>query len=293
MKQNLLILLSIISFQSFAQSKIMSDTIRLQLNKYNTVFVKAVFNEKDTLNLNFDTGTTELVLTNKTLKKLKSVPNLYDTAYKLKIGNTVYNTKVYDAELAGEETDGRFGWDLFKDKIVEINYDLNILVVHSALPKSINTKNKFSKLKIEYFKNLPLVPCEIKHNRVKNKGLYVFDTGYVRTIMLDNDILTQEKFPVERMEILKKVMMKGAQGNEIPVITSNLEQFKIGKYKLNNVPAQILTTNKPLRNKNIHFVGNEILKRFNIFLDFQNNFVYIKPNSLFNDNYLEQQKKGN
>ncbi len=292
--KKILIILSIISFESFAQSKMISDTIRLQLNKYNTVFVKTVFNEKDTLNLNFDTGTTELVLTNNTIKnKLKIVPNLYNTIYKLKIGNTAYNTKVYDAELAGEETDGRFGWDLFKDKIVEINYDLNILVIHSALPKSIHVKNKFSKLKIEYFKDLPLIACEIKQNSVKNKSLFLFDTGYVRTIMLDNDILKQEKFPVEKMTIIKKVVMKGAQGNEIPVITSNLEQFKIGKYKLNNVPAQILTTNKPLRDKNIHIVGNEILKRFNIFLDFQDNFVYIKPNSLFNDNYIEQQKNGN
>lgn len=63
-----LIILSIISLKIFAQSKIINDTIPFKLNEYNTVFIKAIFNEIDTLNLNFDTGTTELILTKNTLK---------------------------------------------------------------------------------------------------------------------------------------------------------------------------------------------------------------------------------
>ena len=90
------------------------------------------------------------------------------------------------------------------------------------------------------------------------------------------------------MKIIKKTIMKGAQGNEIPVITSNLKLLKIGKYKLKNVPIQLTTTHKPLKNKNIHILGNEVLKRFNLFLDFQNNFVYLNPNHLFKEKYIEK-----
>jgi hypothetical protein len=61
--------------------------------------------------------------------------------------------------------------------------------------------------------------------------------------------------------------MKGAQGNEIPVIIANLQVLQIGKYTLKNVPVQQVTTNKPLRNKNIHILGNEVLKRVNVVLD--------------------------
>ena len=86
--------------------------------------------------------------------------------------------------------------------------------------------------------------------------------------------------------------MKGAQGNEIPIITSNLKNLKIGKYKLNNVPIQLLTVNKPMKDKNTHVLGNEVIKRFNIFLDFQNNIVYLKPNHLFGDKYIDQKKNG-
>lgn len=120
------------------------------------------------------------------------------------------------------------------------------------------------------------------------KIFFLFDTGYQRTVMLDNDLLKQENFPIEKMKFIKKVIMKGAQGNEIPVITSNLKALKIGKFKLKNIPIQQTTGNKPLKNKNIHILGNEVLKRFNIFLDFQNNFVYLKPNHLFKEKYIDK-----
>ncbi len=155
MQRNLIILFILLSISSFAQNITLSDSIPFIINEQNTLFVKAVFNEIDTLHLNFDTGTTELLLTNEVLKnKLQSKPQLYSTSYNLKIGNTNYATKVYDVALSGHGTDGRFGWDFFKDKIVEINYDKNLLIVHSVLPKNITRNKKFTQLKIEFFEDL-------------------------------------------------------------------------------------------------------------------------------------------
>jgi hypothetical protein len=289
MQRNLIILFILLSISSFAQNITLNDSIPFTINEQNTLFVKAIFNEIDTLHLNFDTGTTELLLTNEVLKnKLQSKPQLYSTFYNLKIGNTNYATKVYDVALSGHGTDGRFGWDFFKDKIIEINYDKNLLIVHSVLPKNITRNKKFTQLKIEFFEDLFLVASEIKQNGVTNKALFLFDTGYQRTVMLDNDLLKEGKFPTEKMEIINKTVMKGAQGNEIPVITSNLNVLKIGKYQLKNVPVQQLTTHKPLKNKNIHILGNEVLKRFNLFLDFKNKVVYLKPNHFFKGNYIDK-----
>ena len=273
------------------QNETISDSIPFTINKQNTISIQAIFNEKDTLNLNFDTGTTELILTNEVLSnKLKSTPKLYTNFYNLKIGNTNYSTKVYDAELSGHGTDGRFGWDIFKGKIVELNYDLNLMIIHAVLPKNLISNNTFTKLKIEFFEDLFLIESEIKQNNITNKDIFLFDTGYQRTVMLDEDLLKQAEFPIKDMKIIKKTIMKGAQGNEIPVITSNLKLLKIGKSKLKNVPIQLTTTHKPLKNKNIQSLGNEVLKRFNLFLDFQNNFVYLNPNHLFKEKYIEKSR---
>lgn len=289
MKKNLVVAFILLSITCFAQKMELSDTISLTINEHNTMYIKAVFNEKDTLNLNFDTGTTELILTNDVLKnKLKSQVELYNKLYTLQIGKTNYKTKVYDAELAGHGTDGRFGWDFFKGKVVELNYDTNSMIIHSELPKYVTLDRNFSTLKMEFWKDLFFVTSEIKENRIANKDLYLFDTGYDRSLMLDDDLLKEGNFPTNKMKVIKKVMMKGAQGNEIAVNTSNLQTLKIGKYKLKNIPVQITTTQKPLKDKNVHVLGNEILKRFNIFLDFQSNVVYIKPNELFKDKYIDQ-----
>jgi hypothetical protein len=288
MKRILFFSFILISVSGSAQKLEKIDTIAMTINEQNTIFVKAVFNEIDTLNLNFDTGTTELVLTKDVLKnKLKSTPKLYNTFYNLKIGNTNYKTKVYDAELAGNGTDGRFGWDFFKGKVMELNYDNHAMIIHSEIPKQVTLDSKFAILKMEFWKDLFLVSSEIKENGITNKDLFLFDTGFDRTVMLDNDLLKEGNFPTNKMKLIKKVIMKGAQGNEIPIVTSNLKIFKIGKYKLKNVPVQITTSQKPLRDKNVHILGNEILKRFNIFLDFQRNVVYLKPNHLFKEKYVD------
>lgn len=290
----ILSIITVLLFSStlFSQSETISDTIEMKINEQNTIYVKAVFSNIDTLTLNFDTGTTELILTNDTRQnRIKTSVELYDKFYDLKIGNINYSTKVYDAELTGHGTDGRFGWDLFKDKVVELNYDKDLMVVHSKMPKSIEGSKDFSKLSMEFYREyFFLISSEIKQGKSSEKDFFLFDTGYQRTAMLDNELLAEKKFPAHKMKVIKKAIMKGAQGNEIPVTTANLEQLAIGKFKLKNVPVQQTTANKPVRGKNIHILGNEVLKRFNIFLDFRNKVVYLRPNHLFKDAYIDQKK---
>ncbi|WP_293916052.1 MULTISPECIES: aspartyl protease family protein [unclassified Sphingobacterium] len=290
MKKNsiLTILIAFFATPSFAQEKPVSDTLMLAINEQNTISVKGIFNEKDTLNLNFDTGTTELVLTNNTIAtKLKSKINLYNTAYPLLLGQNLYRTKVYDAQLSGHGTDGRFGWDLFKGKAVELNYDKGLMVVHNQLPLNVGKDKSYSKHTIVFYKELFFMETQIRQSGVTVTDTILFDTGYQRTLMLNSDLLTAQKFPYKKMKEIKRVLMKGAQGNEIPVVTANLSTLKIGRHSLKNIPAQIANANKPFKEKDIHVLGNEVLKRFNVFLDFQDNNIYLQPNKYYNLAYIE------
>lgn len=265
------------------------DTIPLFINSQNTISVKAVLNKIDTLNLNFDSGGTELVLIEETLNnKVKSKLKLYNTPYEVAIGSRVYKTKVYDTKVTGNGTDGLIGWDLFDGMIVELNYDKNIMVIHSRLPKALKRDKAAVKLNMKYFNYRFFTAAQIAHRGTKVNDWFLFDTGYQRTVMLDNDLLREQKFPADQMEVIKKVIMRGTKNNEIPVITSNLESLKIGKHELKNVPAQIMTTSKTMFDANIHILGNEVLKRFNAFMDFQENVVYLQPSHLFNADYIEK-----
>lgn len=258
------------------------DTISFGVNKYNTNYITAIVNKTDTLKMNFDTGATEMTLTEDALsQKIKNDLKLYNTYHDVEIGKRVYKTKIYDIKLAGHETDGLLGWDLFEGMVVELNYDKNIMVVHSKLPKSVKNNKKATKFKIKYFNNRFFIEAEIVQNGIKVKEWFLFDTGYQKTVMLDNDLLAQKNFPASQMKEINRIIMHGTTGNEVPVITANLESLKIGKYEMKDIPVQIMTSNKTRFGANIHILGNEILKRFNTFLDFQDNTVYLLPNDLY------------
>jgi len=279
-------------FKTISKSNFkVQDSIPFFVNKYNTNLIPIVLNKKDSLLMNFDTGATEMSLTNEVLtKKLKTSPKLYDTLHEIEIGKNHYESKIYDTQLVGDEAAGLIGWDLFDGMVVELNYDKNVMVVHQEMPKDVTKNSHFSKFKIRYINDKPFIESQIVQSGVTRKNWFLFDTGYQRTVMLDNDLLKESSFPTEKMEIIKKVILHGTRNNEVPVITANLQELKIGPFTLNNVPAQVLQNNKPMRGINIHILGNEVLKRFNTFLDFKNDIIYMMPNRSYNDEYIDQKK---
>lgn len=269
------------------------DTIPFTINKFNTNFLPVVFNGTDSLLLNFDSGATEVCITTDALKqKVKTQPKLYNTEYEISLGKQRFTSKIYDIALAGNGVDGLLGWDVFDGMIVELDYDNHRLIVHSKMPRQIMKDGSYAKFNITFIKNKPFIESEIAQSGAKSKSLFFFDLGYQRALMLDNDALTASHFPADKMHVIKKVIMHGTRNNEIPVITSNLETLRIGKFKLKNVPAQVMTQGKPMPGLNVHYLGSDVLKRFNTVLDFQKNIIYLKPNHLYSEPYAEKKNSG-
>lgn len=259
------------------------DTIPFILTAFNNIRLKAVLNKKDTLDLKFDSGTTGLLLTNDVLKSKATTAHTNKADNTLQIGNLHWDSlRVYPVALSGQGTDGRFGWDLFDGKIVEIDYDQNLFIVHTRLPE---IGKGYTQLPMEYTHTLFCIPAELQIGNRKYKNRFLFDNGYQRTIMLDTVLMHAQNYP-QNLEVIKKVIMKNGQGKEIPVITVNNERINLGAHSLRNIPAQLLTIENPAGFQT-HILGNEVLKRFNTLLDFQHNVVYLKPNSLYNLPYTD------
>jgi hypothetical protein len=272
------------SIKNYSNKKqVTHDTIPFTLTDFNNVKIKAILNEADTLNLMFDSGTTGLLLTNAAIKNKTHLSGNTNANNTLKIGNLVWNgLQVYPVELSGQGTDGRFGWDLFDGKIVEMDFDKSIFIVHTKLP-GISTA--YSKFDMEYVHTLFCIRGELQIKNKKYKNPFLFDNGYQRTAMLDTVLMNEQHYPKD-LTVIKKVVMKNGQGKDVPIITVNNERLNLGKQVLLNIPVQLLTTTNPARFKT-HILGNEVLKRFNTILDFQNNFVYLKPNGLMNLPYKD------
>jgi hypothetical protein len=241
--------------------------------------------------LKFDSGATGLLLTRDAIVHKTSLladqPGVRQGSVRpdfdripahnsLKMGHLSWDhLEVYPVELSGQGTDGRFGWDLFDGRVVEIDYDHSRFIVHSRLPK---LAKGYSKLPIEYSNGLFCIPGMLENKGKKYPNRFLFDNGYQRTIMLDSTLMAQQQFPQD-LKVIKKAVMQNGQGKEFPVLTINNELLKLGNTSLLNIPAQKLNSSNPAR-FTVHILGNEVLKRFNTILDFYHNTVYLKPNTL-------------
>jgi hypothetical protein len=265
------------------QLPVSHDTLRFVLTAFNNLKFRAILNRTDTLNLMFDSGTTGLLLTRECMKRKIHSLDVEKDKNILQVGGLTWkDMRVYPVELSGQETDGRFGWDLFDGKVVEIDYDRCLFIVHTGRPEMAGG---YSKLKMDYRHNVFCIDAVLQVKNKKYKGRFLFDNGYQRTIMLDTLMMKEQHFPND-LKVIKRVIMKNGQGMDIPVITVNNEKFTIGKESFLNIPVQLMATTNPARFKT-HILGNEVLKRFNTVLDFQSNLVYLKPNKLIGLPYVK------
>jgi len=298
MKIKFLLFFSLINYFCFAQTNlsnpIFTEKIPFELTKFNNIKVKTILNKKDTIFLTFDTGATDFYLIKDAIKKYLNPNNLKVLTMEdisdnnFKIENLEWNhQQVYPIETTGHETEGMFGWNMFEGKILEIDYDKNLMTVHDKLPKISKDYEEFL---MEFHKGYFLISIDIQNDKNKYKSKYLFDTGFQKAVMLDNDLLTKMVFPTDKLDVLKTTILHNSNNEEIPLKTVKIQKLIFGKYTIENVPSELNAYNKP-SGFETNFLGSDILKRFNIILDFQHKMVYLKPNQHFNDKYFDDKKE--
>lgn len=273
-----------------------NDTIPFALTSFNAIKVQAVINDTDTLNMYFDTGSWDFRLKKDViLKKTKLLSNQPDAlagkakpdynnlnkVFKIQMGNLTWNNPETGlTALTAHDMDGRFGWNLFEGKMVEVNYDKNLLIIHSHLPKVLKG---YVKSKLEFIHSFVCAQGAIEIENKQYAGNFLFDTGSDQAIILDSTWISRQHFPKNLKLITSSVLYdpRGAK-YETKVVLSPL--LKINSFGLTNIPSLILGSKNPVGFE-INFLGNDLLKRFNMILDFKNDYLYLKPNKLMGVKY--------
>lgn len=269
------------------------DTIPFEMTRHNNINIKTVLNQKDTLRLMFDTGSSGLVVTQEAILKKtqllanqegvlegKQKPNYrkINPNNHLQIANLVWDSiSIYPAKESGHETDGNFGWSLFDGRILELDYDKCIMILHSSLPK---VPKGYTKLKIEYTNSLFAIEGTLEIQGKKYKNHFLFDNGAQQALVLDSSLLQAQHIP-NNLKILKTLSFTDFLGKVFYTKLINSNQLTLGKLSLQNIPSHLFIPS-PEENFHIHILGNDVLKRFNAIFDFQNDCVYLKINSLNN-----------
>jgi len=250
-------------------SPVTHDTIPFVLTDHNIIHVKAISNNTDTLNLHFDLGSLDFHL-------IKGVWQKNRKPQTLRMGQMVWNNPaVISTDFTGHDMDGRFGWNLFEGKVVEINYDTHLLIIHSKMPEQVKG---YRKSKLLFIHSFICMKASFIKDKKKYSGNFLLDTGSDRALIADSAWAARQDFTAG-LEFIESVVVKDPRGVKYETHTVLAPLLQINDYKLANIPTLILPGKNP-GDFAINFMGNDLLKRFNMILDLTQDCIYLKQNQL-------------
>lgn len=154
------------------------------------------------------------------------------------------------------------GNSLFRDKIIEIDYDLQLLTVHERLPKKAK---KYATQPVLFEQHRPKLEIYFQHEEKLYSHWFLFDTGREGTMLIGEDFTQQKKYwkELEELQIIngKKIIRLDAI---------------VGGVKINDIVTNAADPSKPAGRGSL--LGNQLLSKFNVILDNLNGDIYLSPN---------------
>lgn len=267
------------------------------------ILVKArLQNVPDSLNFIFDTGSGGISLDSMTCVKYKIQSELSDKTIRgiagirrvrfvynqqmffpsLKVDSLNFHISDYDdlSSVYGEKIDGIIGYSLFSRYIVKLDYDSNRILIYT---KGTIKYPKGGYLLHPFFTGLPIEPGRVKDGKDIFARFY-FDTGAGLCLLLSQDFVTDSSLMITKK---KKPVLTQAEGlgGKADMQLTTVKEFRLGPYHFRNVPVYIFddVNNVTSYPSLAGLIGNDILRRFNVILNYDRREIHLLPNSHFRD----------
>jgi len=267
------------------------------------VVVKAQINDiPDSLNFILDTGSGGISLDSSTCYRLNisTVPSdktirgiagmrTVRFAYTntlhlpgLKIDSLNFHINDYEilSSVYGEHIDGIIGYSFLVRYIVKLNYDSNRISIFS---RGTIKYPKGGYLLKPLLVSIPIQGGRIREQKEEIMGRFYFDIGAGLCLLLSSDFASDSlKFnPRKKMY---HTQAEGLGGKAQMKITT-IKEFKLGPYRFRKVPAYIFdddynVTSYPYLGG---LIGNDLLRRFNVILNYEKRDIHLTPNSHYRD----------
>ncbi|MFK7932231.1 MAG: hypothetical protein AB8G22_01895 [Saprospiraceae bacterium] len=274
-----------------------TDTIPFVLTEYNNIYVEAIINGQDTAKLMFHTDADAVGVTEKAAEHFSSLKGWKESEAgswggggtisksqnnTVQIGNvTLTEQPIWKSRNSGHGTDGKFGFHFFEDKIIELDYEHNEMIIHTKLP-ALSTDFQQLKLTLDERETLFIEGIStIEKDTFGQK--FMIHSGYSGTILY-NDAFANEQGLDSVLVTIKEQELKDAFGNIIKTKKAMLPHFKLGETAFENLPVGFFVG--PAGRQPINVMGADLLKRFNVIFDLANGHIYLKKNGLMEGNYF-------
>lgn len=186
----------------------------------------------------------------------------------------------------GIPVNGIIGYSFFKNHPVEINYIKKTLTIYrnkSKFPKKVTRYANFP-ISVELNKPYMIVDVEMKHEKQSSKLL--LDLGNTDSVWLFPTLI--QDFMYNRPNI-DDFLGRGFSG-DIFGKRSRINSLSIGDFKFDkpiaSMPDEFSIQHLKLVTGRKGSIGSEILRRFTLILDYQDQKIYLKSNRYLDDPFL-------
>lgn len=182
-------------------------------------------------------------------------------------------------QVYGLKIDGIVGFSFFDKYVTKIDYDKHLIECYAPGIITYPKTGQFLPTKLYRF---PVNMVQLKEqSTVLSKSIFDIGAGlnYLVSTNLSEDVhlftLKKKFYPTQ---------VEGLGGKKLIAITV-VKKLSLGKYVFNNVPIHVFDDEfKVLNYPNLGgILGSDLLRRFNIVLNYADEKIHLTPNTHFND----------
>ncbi|HYO20751.1 MAG TPA: aspartyl protease family protein [Flavisolibacter sp.] len=308
MKKIFAFILTLAFFQTSSAQEEFIEPSRF-LTKFNfkqlsggVILLQGRFNSfKDTLNFILDTGSGGISLdsstvaffglkgtpSNRTIRGIAGIKNVSflnnATLHLPGLSIDSLNFHINDYSLLtavyGQPIDGIIGYSVFSRYILKVNYDSSKIEFWT---KGAMKYPRGGYLLRPAIATLPVQSAKVK-DHVAIEARFLIDMGAGLNVLFSEDFIKDSSL----LKKHRKLYVKEAEGlgGKIDMFVTTIKEFKLGPYKFRNVPVNVFkddynVTSYPHLGG---LIGNDMLRRFNVVLNYDKKEFHLLPNSHYND----------
>jgi len=198
----------------------------------------------------------------------------------------VFDKSINFTPRLGRPVHGIIGYDLFKNFVVEINYASKYILLYKPDNYTYKSCKRCETFDLSFYKNKPYITGEVEVNSEFVPVKLLIDTGSSDALWIFEN---EEKglMPTKNM-YFEDFLGKGLSGN-IYGKRSKIDKFKLKSFELKNVntafPDSVSISFARKNTTRNGSISGEVLKRFNMIVDYKNKKITLKKNRNFKSSF--------
>ena len=202
------------------------------------------------------------------------LPRLTIDSLNFHVNNYQILTNVY-----GERIDGIIGYSVISRYIIKLNFDSSMVEFWT---KGNLKYPRGGYLLKPFISTLPVQTVRVRDDRTIN-ARFLYDIGAGMNMIFSTDFINDSSLLSKK----RKLFAKEAEGlgGKIDMSITVIKEVKLGPYRFRNVPVYIFddvynATSYPYLGG---LIGNDLLRRFNVIMNYEKRDIHLLPNSHYND----------